>query len=165
MEHDSIYITQITAGGLMPIEEAENFQRRSVKLLVMDQTQTEAPPVPSSTSITSSLFEYDITGLRVKSVGQTTGGFFREVAENESAFVFSLQDEVSLYILNKIASSDNSININSLGEILRGSTSWLRFSILYKAGLIEVISSQVRVSDRGLRELGMIQEFCNKSAG
>ncbi len=59
--------------------ELETRSRRYV--LELQEVMTQATALPTPVNVTETLFEYDITGPRVRSVGQATGGYFKEVAE------------------------------------------------------------------------------------
>ena len=109
---------------------------------------------------TSTFFEYDVSGARVVGVGQRTGGFVAEVAENEAAFSYALQDTVSLYLLKRVADSENPVELSLLDEVLCGSQGWVRLATLMKGGLLEVVGSQVRATERALTELNTILAFC-----
>ncbi len=121
---------------------------------------TEATEIPMPVDMTSTLFEYDITGPRVKSVGQMTGGYLREVAENEAAFAYSLQDAVSLYILQKIAWNQHPLHLVELENIISGSYGWMRVALLIKGGLLDLVGMEVRPTERGLKELEAILTYC-----
>jgi len=141
--------------------EVNQLQKRVVRLITRDYDKiTEAPDLPSSSEVTSDIFEYDITGIRVKSIGQSTGGLFKELAENESAFSFSIQDETSLFLMHMIMSNENSVSIYDLYEVIVSGDAWLRFSLLLKGGLLDVVGSEIRVTERGMQELNMITQFC-----
>jgi hypothetical protein len=121
---------------------------------------TNTGGIPTRRDITSSLFEYDISGARVKSIGQSTGGYLREVAENEAAFSNMLQDAVGLYLLNTLANEGMSKSLRELDEIIVNSKGWMRVVQLYKGGLIDYVGSEIRITDRGLRELSLIKTHC-----
>jgi hypothetical protein len=121
-------------------------------------TQATAVPTPSDTA--SALFEYDITGPRVRATGQTTGGYIKEVAENEAAFAHSLQDEVSLYIMQKIASSKNPVHIDDIESVLGHSKGWMRVALMIKGGLLDLVGTELRTTERGIRELEAIRAYC-----
>lgn len=136
------------------VAEEERFEKQSHEYILEKQHEltTEATIIPVS-DVTSELFEYDISGARVSAYGQATGGYLREVAENEEAFSYVLQDVVSLYILQRIAVSAEPVDIQSLEEIIQNSVGWIRIALLIRAGLLDIVGSELRTTERGKREL------------
>jgi len=124
------------------------------------EVATQATNVPTPSDVTSAVFEYDITGPRVTATGQATGGYLREVAENEAAFAYSLQDEVSLYVMQKIALSESPVHIDNIESILGNGKGWMRIALLVKGGLLDLVGSELRVTERGIRELETILTYC-----
>ena len=156
-------VTDQTAAWPIPEgPEMYRFQRRAQQYILQTKQEvaTEATQVPTTADITSTLFEYDITGPRVRAIGQATGGYLKEVAENEAAFSYSLQDTVSLYILKTIASSENPVHLKDLEDIIQGSKGWMRIIQLVRGGLLDLVGSEVRATERGIRELKVIQTYC-----
>ena len=130
--------------------------------------QCESPPlstsvteVPTIDDTTSTIFEYDITGARVRQFGQATGGFVREVVENESALVYAVQDPVSLYILERIAANDDSIAMGLLDEMIANHRGWICFGMLLRSGLVDIVGPDVRLTSRGKRELQTVLDYCS----
>lgn len=119
---------------------------------------TEATEIPTS-NVTSDFFEYDITGARVKAYGQATGGYLREVAENEEAFSYCLQDAASLYLLHRIATTDKPADVQNLAELIQNSAGWLRVALLVRGGLLDIVGSELVATERGMRELGAISAY------
>lgn len=159
-------VTDQTAAWPIPEgPEMYRFQRRAQQYILQTKQEvaTEATKVPTTTDVTSTLseiFEYDITGPRVRAIGQATGGYLKEVAENEAAFSYSLQDAVSLYILKTVASSENPVHREDLGDIIQDSEGWIRVALLVKGGLLDLVGSEVRATERGINELQAIQTYC-----
>jgi hypothetical protein len=121
------------------------------------EVTTQATAVPTPGDVTAALFEYDITGPRVRAIGQTTGGYLREVAENEAAFAYSLHDEVSLYIVQKIASSENPVHIDDIESVLGRGKGWMRVALLIKGGLLDLVGSELRVTERIIIQLAKMR--------
>lgn len=159
-------IDQTAAWPIPEGPERERFQRRAQQYVLQteyEEVATEATEVPTTTDVTSTLseiFEYDITGPRVRAIGQATGGYLKEVAENEAAFSYSLQDAVSLYILKTVALSENPVHREDLGNIIHDSEGWMRVALLVKGGLFDLVGSEVRATERGIGELQAIQTYC-----
>jgi len=160
--YDPHVVDQTAAWGIPEELEKDRFQRQARQYVLQTEREiaTEATQVPTTADVTSTLFEYDITGPRVRAIGQATGGYLKEVAENEAAFSYSLQDVVSLYILKTIASSGNPVHLNDLEEIIQGSKGWMRVIQLVRGGLLDLVGSEVRATGRGIRELKAIQTYC-----
>lgn len=142
------------------VVEEERFEEKSQQYVLEKRHElaTEATVIPTS-DVTSELFEYDITGARVRAYGQATGGYLREVAENEEAFSYSLQDVSSLYVLHKIATSDKPVDIQGLEELIQNGSGWLRIALLVRGGLLDMVGSELRATERGRRELETIFAF------
>jgi hypothetical protein len=153
---------QTAAWAIPEGPEKERFQRHARQYVLQAEREvaTEATQVPTTADVTSTLFEYDITGPRVRAIGQATGGYLKEVAENEAAFSYSLQDAVSLYILKTVASSGNPVHLKDLEDIIQDSKGWMRVILLVRGGLLDVVGSEVRATERGIRELEAIQIYC-----
>jgi len=156
---------QTAAWAIPEGPEMDRFQRRARQYVLLKECEvaTEATQVPTTADITSTLselFEYDITGPRVRAIGQATGGYLKEVAENEAAFSYSLQDTVSLFILKTVVSSENPTHLKDLEDIIQGSNGWMRVIQLVRGGLLDLVGSEVRATERGIRELKTIQTYC-----
>lgn len=147
--------------------DRSTFERKSKQRVLEQQyigalQSTEITNIPTLDDLTSTLYEYDIAGPHVTGIGQPSGGYFREVAENEAAFAYILQDAVGLYLLKRMADNDGSFCIKELEGVINSSYGWMRIALLLKGGLIENVGSHLKVTSRGFTELNSILNFCNQ---
>lgn len=113
-------------------------------------------------SETDTLFEFDIVGARVANVGQRTGGFMREVEENESALSFVFQDKVALYLLDEVNRNERAMDINALMEIICSGAGALRIIKLVQGGLLDIVGNTIQITERGIYILESISRFTSE---
>lgn len=82
------------------------------------------------------------------------------MAENEEAFSYCLQDVTSLYILQKVAYSEKPLDVEDLDEFVANPRGWLSVALLIRGGLLQPVGLEVRATERGKKELSMIEAYC-----